>query len=95
MKTLEEDSRYVETTFWTNDYVHSIFTPEEKLFLLYLLTNPQATNPKRYKIYKSTIAAELGYSPENVEKLMNRFEKVYAVILYNPETHELSILKDF
>ena len=83
--------RKVHTEFWRDPRVLEELTPEDKLFFLYLLTNPNTTQIGIYKITKKQIAFELGYSIESVNTLVDRFENNYKFIKYNNETRELAI----
>jgi hypothetical protein len=83
--------RYVYTSFWEDPKVVENFTPEDKFFFIYLLTNPHTTQIGIYKITKKLISFELGYSIESVNSLMSRFEEHHKVIRYNEETRELAI----
>jgi DnaD/phage-associated family protein len=83
--------RMVRTDFWKNPIVLEEMSPEDKLFYLYLLTNPNTTQIGIYKITKKQIAFDLGYSMEVVNSLMERFIHHHKVIRYNPETRELGI----
>ena len=83
--------RVVSVEFWRDDKVMDSFSPEDKLFMLYLLTNPQSTQLGIYHINKKTMAYELGYSPETITVLLDRFENTYGMIKYSPETHEIAI----
>lgn len=83
--------RKVHTEFWRDPRVLEELTPEDKLFFLYLLTNPNTTQLGIYKITKKQIAFELGYSIESINILMERFENKYDFIKYNSETRELAI----
>jgi len=83
--------RKVYTEFWTDPKVLEEMTPEDKYFLLYLLTNSYTTQIGIYPISKKTIAFELGYSPESVEALMDRFITKHELITYNKETREIAI----
>jgi hypothetical protein len=83
--------RMVQTDFWRNPNVSEEMSPEDKLFYLYLLTNPNTTQIGIYRITMKQMAYELGYSIESVQSLMDRFIKHYKVIRYNPETRELAI----
>lgn len=84
--------RPVQTEFWTDPKVVEEFTPEDKLFYLYLLTNPSTTQIGIYQITKKTMAFELGYSIESINVLMERFIKQHKLIEYNAETREIVIL---
>ena len=82
--------RIVDTSFWTDGKVEE-FTPEDKYFMLYLLTNPQTTQLGIYEISMKRTAYELGYSVDAVRALVERFEKVHGVIIYSKETNEIAI----
>ena len=66
-------------------------TPEDKLFFIYLLTNPNTTQIGVYKITKKQIAFELGFSIESVNVLMDRFINNYGLIKYNNDTREICL----
>lgn len=83
--------RHVYTCFWEDPKIVEHFTPEDKLFFIYLLTNPHTSQIGIYKITKKLIAFELGYSIESVNSLMDRFQEHHKIIKYNTETRELAI----
>ena len=83
--------RKVHTEFWQDPKVLEEMTPEDKYFMLYLLTNPNTTQIGIYQISKKTIAFELGYSMESVTSLMDRFINNHKIIKYNKETREIAI----
>lgn len=83
--------RSVRVGFWKNHKVLEEMTPEDKLFMLYLLTNPSTTQIGIYKISKKQMAFELGYSVESVSCMIDRFVNNYGVIRYNETTRELGI----
>ena len=64
-------SRIVNTSFWEDEKVINDFSPEDKLFLLYVLTNPHTTQLGIYKLIPKVAAFELGYSKEDIEKRTN------------------------
>lgn len=82
--------RIVDTSFWTDGKVDD-FTPEDKYFMLYLLTNPFTTQLGIYEISIKQAAFQLGYSTDAVRSLFDRFEKKYGVILCSKETNEVAI----
>lgn len=84
--------RAVQTEFWEDPRVIEEMTPEDKLFYLYLLTNPKTTQIGIYQITKKQMAFELGYSTESINALMDRFENHHRIIKYNLETREICIL---
>ena len=84
-------NRVVSTSFWEDEKVVNDFSPEDKYFYLYLLTNPHTTQLGIYKLVPKTAAFELGYSKETVFMLLDRFESKYEMIRYNNETCEVAI----
>lgn len=84
--------RPVQVSFWQDAKVIEEMTPEDKLFNLYLLTNPCTTQIGVYQITKKQMAFELGYSMESINALLDRFENHHKLIKYNPNTRELAII---
>ena len=82
--------RIVDTSFWTDGKVDE-FSPEDKYFMLYLLTSPFSTQLGIYEISTKQVAFHLGYSMDAVRVLLDRFENKYGVIVYSPETNEIAI----
>ena len=83
--------RTVDTAFWSDNKVVDLFSPEDKLFMLYLLTNPHTTQLGIYPISKKVMAFEIGYSLEAVSVLLERFENRYNIIRYSIDTSEVAI----
>ena len=83
--------RIVSTALWTDRKVVEEFTPEDKYFWLYLLTNPDTTQLGIYPLTIKTAAHRLGYSSDTVKVLLSRFENIYGVIRYSSETGEVAI----
>ncbi len=83
--------RIVSTEFWTDSKVVDEFSPEDKYFMLYLLTNPHTTQLGIYKLNEKIAAFELGYSTEAVKVLLDRFENKYELIKFSKETKEIAI----
>jgi len=83
----------VHTEFWDDPVIVEEFTPEDKLFFLYLLTNPATTQIGIYTITRKRMAYELGYSIETINSLMRRFIDQHKMIEYCEETRELFIKK--
>lgn len=82
--------RIVDTNFWTDSGTDE-FTPEDKYFMLYILTNPFTTQLGIYEISIKTAAFQLGYSIESIRNLIDRFENKYGIIIYSKETKEIAI----
>ena len=83
--------RLVSTEFWTDDKVVNCFTPEDKYFMLYLLSNPHTTQLGIYKLNVRFAAFETGYSEDTVKSLIERFEKHLEIIYYSAGTGEIAI----
>lgn len=84
-------NRVVSTSFWEDETIVNDFSPEDKYFYLYLITNPHTSQLGVYKLVPKTAAFELGYSKEAVIVLLERFETKYDMIRYNKETCEVAI----
>ena len=78
--------RVVDTSFWTDGKVDE-FTPEDKYFMLYLLTNPFTTQLGIYEMSVKQAAFHLGYSVDAVNALIERFANKYGVIVYSKSTN--------
>ena len=88
---MKEVKRVVSTGFWNDDKVLNLFSPEDRYFMLYILTNPHTTQLGVYHLPIKKAALELGYSVEAVTVLLERFDKKYNLLRYNPETSEVAI----
>lgn len=84
--------RVVNVDFWNDDVVAEKYTPEDRYFFLYLLTNPNTTQSGIYHLPIRTIAFETGYAEDEVENLLNKFQKEYKNIIYSYKTNEIAIL---
>lgn len=85
--------RSISLSFWTDSKVDDEFTPEDKYFYLYLLTNPHTNICGCYELGEKQCSRETGYNQETVSRLLKRFEEVHDVIRYNPQAKEVLILK--
>lgn len=83
--------RIVDTGFWTDSKVTD-FSPEDKYFLLYLLTNPATTQLGIYELSIKQAAFLMGYSIEAIKVLIDRFQNKYGMILFSESTNEVAIL---
>ena len=84
--------RTVHLSFWTDSKVDDNFTPEDKYFYLYLLTNPHTNICGCYEIGDKQFSRETGYNAETISRLIQRFQNIHNVIRYDPETKEILIL---
>lgn len=83
--------RIVDTDFWNDDKVMELFSPEDKYFMLYLLTNPHTTQLGIYKINEKLMSFETGYEIGKVNNLIQKFENDYEMIRFNKKTKEMAI----
>lgn len=84
--------RNISLTFWTDPKVDDNFTPEDKYFYLYLLTNPHTTLCGCYEISMRQMERETGYNQDAVKRILERMEKVHDVIRVCTETNEILLL---
>ena len=84
--------RQIYMSFWTDPKVDDDFTPEDKYFYLYLLTNPHTNICGCYEVGMKQMERETGYNKDTVMRLINRMEQVHDVLRYDPNTKELLLL---
>lgn len=87
--------RNVQLSFWTDNKVEDEFTPEDKYFYLYLLTNPQTNICGCYEVSWSQLTQQTGYNKDTVIRLLDRFENVHGIIRFSKTTKEILILNWF
>ena len=83
--------RQICTSFWTDPKVDDDFTPEDKYFYLYLMTNPHTNLCGCYELSVKQMARETGYNSDAVERLIKRMQEFHKVIEYDNETREVLI----
>lgn len=84
--------RTIQMSFWTDTKVVDSFSPEDKYFYLYLMTNPHTNLAGCYEVSMKQVSDETGYAKETVEKLIERMEETHNVIRYSKATKEILIL---
>jgi len=84
--------RTIQMSFWTDSKVVDDFTPEDRYFYLYLMTNPHTNLSGCYEISIRQMSNETGYKEEVIKKLIQRMQKEHRVILYDDETKELLLV---
>jgi len=82
--------RQIHISFWQDPDVLD-YTPEEKYFYLYLMTNSKTSQCGIYELPKKIAELETGYNRETVDKLLKRFTE-YNKIIYEEETKEIMLL---
>lgn len=86
--------RQIWMSFWTDPKILDDFTPEDRYFYLYLMTNPHTNLIGCYEISIKQISDETGYSKDTVERLLDRFMDYHKVVDYSKDTKEL-LLKNW
>lgn len=74
VKKMSDKNRYINTKFWTDNYISNL-DPIEKLIYLYFLTNPLTNLLGIYEISLKRISFDTGIDKEMVLKILERFEK--------------------
>ena len=85
--------RNIHTSFWDDTKVLDEMTPEDRYFMLYILSNPHTNQVGCYEISIRQMSNETGYTTETIEKLLDRFENKLKTIKYSKSTKELLIVK--
>lgn len=85
--------RNVSLSFWEDIKIVDDFTPEDKYFYLYLLTNPHTNLLGCYQISFKQMTNETGYNKDTIEKLIDRMVSKHKVIEFDFETNEVFIKK--
>lgn len=78
-------------SFWTDTKVVDNFTPEDKYFMLYCLTNAHTNILGCYEISVKQMANETGYSVDSINNLLDRFSKTHKIVEYDRDTKELFV----
>lgn len=84
--------RNVHVSFWNDTKIIDEMTPEDRYFMLYILSNPHTNQVGCYEISIRDISKETGYTEESVKKLLDRFEKKLKVARYSKKTKELLVV---
>lgn len=84
--------RQVWLSFWSDPKIDDDFTPEDKYFYLYLLTNPQTNVCGCYEVGMKQMERQTGYNADTIKRLLERMKIVHQVIDYNLENKEIYIL---
>lgn len=84
--------RNVNMSFWTDPKVVDDYTPEDRYFMLYALTNNYTNIIGCYEISIKQMSNDLGYTKDVVENLLKRFKEVHKTIDYDFDTKELMVV---
>lgn len=70
--------RMINTKIWEDAWFNNL-DPIEKLFFIYLLTNPMTNILGAYELSKGTMGRATGLESKVVDEILNRFEKAEKV----------------
>lgn len=84
--------RQIYPSFWTDPKVEDDFTPEDKYFYLYLLTNQHTSICGCYELSYRQMSRETGYNEDTAKRLLQRMQNVHRVLCYDEQTKEVLIL---
>lgn len=85
--------RNISMGFWTDPKVVDDFTPEDKYFYIYVLTNPHTNLCGCYEVSIKQMVDETGYNADTIQRLLNRFRDVHKVLEYCNDTKELLLYR--
>ena len=74
--------RTISNSFWTDSKVDDTFTPEDKDFYLYLLTNPHTNICGCYEISNKQMSRETGYNEDTIKRLISPFAPYLVDLVY-------------
>ena len=83
--------RNVSLSFWEDIKIVDDFTPEDRYFYLYLLTNPHTNLLGCYQVSFKQMVNETGYNKDTVEKIIDRMINIHNVIKFDKKTNEVFI----
>lgn len=83
--------RNVSLSFWEDIKIVDDFTPEDRYFYLYLLTNPHTNLLGCYQVSFKQMINETGYNKDTIEKIIDRMVNIHNVIIFDNETNEIFI----
>lgn len=83
--------RNISLSFWEDIKIVDDFTPEDRYFYLYLLTNPHTNLLGCYQVSFKQMVNETGYNKDTIEKLINRMLTMHKVISFDNNTNEVLI----
>lgn len=84
--------RVIQMSFWTDPKIVDDFTPEDRYFYLYLLTNPHTNLIGCYELSIKQASDETGYTKEVIENLIQRFESIHNLIRYSTVSKEILLI---
>lgn len=83
--------RSIQTSFWSDSKVVDDFTPDDRYFYLYLLTNAKSNQLGCYELSIKQMCRDTGYGENEIKKLIDRFENELQLINYDFKTKEIFI----
>lgn len=78
MGNLTGKNRYIDTSFWDDEWITEL-DPSEKLLYIYLLTNPLTNISGIYKLTRRRICFDTGFNETTVNCIFQKFETAKKV----------------
>lgn len=82
--------RKVHLDFWDDESTLE-YSPEDKYFYIFLMTNPRTKQCGIYKISLKQMEYYTGYNRDAINIILDRFENKYKKIKYDKKTKEIAI----
>lgn len=81
--------RSIQTSFWSDTKIIDEFTPEDRYFYLYLLTNEKSNQLGCYELSIKKMCNDTGYNKEIIKNLIDKFQNIHKIIYYDFKTKEI------
>jgi hypothetical protein len=75
--------RYLNTSFWSDNYISEELEPIEKLIYIYLLTNERTNISGIYEISHKRISFDTGVDLDTTKKIVKKFEDKGKIKFFN------------
>ena len=84
--------RKINVSFWEDEKIVDDFSPEDRYFYLYLMTNSQTSQAGCYSLTIKQMEFETGYTKDMIISILSKFENDFKIIKYSKETKEILLL---
>ena len=85
-------TRNFPTEIWRTNLMQVKMSTDDRLFWVYINTNPQTTLLGVFPLTVKQISCDLGYNETVIKVIIKRFVEYYNLIKYNWDTGEIAIL---
>ena len=84
--------RKINVSFWEDEKIVDDFSPEDRYFYLYLMTNSHTNQAGCYSLTIKQMEFETGYTKDMIISILSKFENDFKIIKYSKETKEILLL---